>query len=504
MHGNGESVAGSGHVVSAGGSGIAIVGMASVYPGARTPIELWENVLAQRRAFRRLPAERLRLEDYISVDRTAPDTTYSCEAAVIEGYEFDRIRFRVAGSTFRSVDLAHWLALDVAARALADAGFPEGSGLPREATGVLVGNSLTGEFSRANLMRLRWPYVRRVLEAALVRAEWTGENRRDFLGRLETEYKAPFPAVGEESLAGGLSNTIAGRICNQFDFKGGGYTVDGACASSLLAVANACSSLASGDLDVVIAGGVDLSLDPFELVGFAKIGALAHEEMRPYDARSAGFWPGEGCGFVVLMRQEDALAHGCRVYAVIRGWGISSDGSGGITRPEAAGQLEALRRAYRRAGFGIDTVCFCEGHGTGTAVGDATELAVLTQARREARRGAPSAAIGSIKANIGHTKAAAGIAGLIKATMAVHTQVLPPTTGCGQPHPQLTRSTPALRVLHEPEVWPDGHPIRASVSAMGFGGINAHVVIDNPVAERRRKLNSREQSLVRIRTPSYS
>src|SRR5439155_3530930 len=220
---------------------------------------------------------------------------------------------------------------------------------------------------------------------ALAKEDWAAETRRAFLDRLEEDYKSPFPTVGEETLAGGLSNTIAGRICNQFDLKGGGYTVDGACASSLLAVANACAALTSGDLDVALAGGVDLSLDPFELVGFAKIGALAPEEMRVYDRRSAGFWPGEGCGFVTLMRHEDALAQGCRVYAVIRGWGISSDGSGGLTRPEAEGQLEAVRRAYRRAGFGIDSVTYFEGHGTGTAVGDATELEVLSRARRNAK-----------------------------------------------------------------------------------------------------------------------
>ncbi len=232
-------------------------------------------------------------------------------------------RFRVVGSTFRAADLAHWLALDVAARALADAGFTDGNGLPREATGVLLGNTLTGEFSRANTLRLRWPYVRRTVEAALAKENWPAEQREKFLAELEEKYKAPFPPVGEETLAGGLSNTIAGRICNQFDLKGGGYTVDGACASSLLAVANACSALVAGDLDVALAGGVDLSLDPFEIVGFAKTGALAPDEMRVFDKRSAGFWPGEGCGMVVLMRHDDALAQGRRVYAVIRGWGIS-------------------------------------------------------------------------------------------------------------------------------------------------------------------------------------
>jgi len=479
-------------------SSIAIVGLACEYPDARSPIELWDNVLAQRRAFRRIPAGRLRAEDYLAADSHAPDKTYVAEAAVIEGYEFDRVGFRVAGSTYRSADLAHWLALDVASRALADAGFANAAGVPRESTGVVLGNTLTGEFSRANLMRLRWPYVKRVLSAALAKEDWPAGRRAEFLSRIEEEYKEPFPPVGEETLAGGLSNTIAGRICNQFDFKGGGYTVDGACASSLLAVANACSALAAGDLDVALAGGVDLSLDPFEIVGFAKTGALAPELMRVFDARSAGFWPGEGCGFAVLMRHDDATASGRRIYAVLRGWGISSDGNGGITRPEADGQRHALNRAYARANYGIDSVACFEGHGTGTAVGDATELSVLSRARHEARAGAPAAAIGSIKANIGHTKAAAGIAGLIKAAMAVHTQTLPPTTGCERPQAALLCPAAPLRVLREPEPWPDDVPLRAAVSAMGFGGINSHVTLESPLESRqaaRRALGARERLL---------
>lgn len=476
---------------------IAIVGMACLYPEARTPFELWENALAQRRAFRRLPPERLRLEDYLDADPAAEDKTYIGEAAVIEGYEFDRVAFRVVGSTYRSADLSHWLALDVASRAFADAGFANGESLPRESTGVVLGNTLTGEFSRANLLRLRWPYVRRTLDAALTREGWDVPRRGDFLAQLEEEYKAPFPPVGEETLAGGLSNTIAGRICNQFDLKGGGYTVDGACASSLLAVANGCSSLAARDLDVALAGGVDLSLDPFEIIGFAKTGALAPQLMRVYDAASAGFWPGEGCGFVVLMRHEDAVAEGHRIYGVIRGWGVSSDGSGGITRPEVDGQLQALNRAYRRAGYGIETVEYFEGHGTGTNVGDATELKVISRARRESCPDAPPAVISSIKANIGHTKAAAGVAGLLKAIMALHTQTLPPATGCERPHAELSGPSPALRILREPAPWPADRPLRAACSAMGFGGINTHVTIENSNGERRKHLTPRQQTLAR-------
>ncbi len=473
---------------------IALVGMACRYPDATTPRELWENALAGRRAFRRMPDVRMRLSDYWDTDPGAPDRFYARNAAVIEGYEFDRIAYKVAGSTYRSTDLTHWLALDVAGMALADAGFPMAEGLPRERTGVVVGNTLTGEFSRANQLRLRWPYVRRTVAAALADQAWGDDQLTTFLDGFEATFKNPFPAVDEDTLAGALSNTIAGRICNHFDLKGGGYTVDGACSSSLLSVATACKALIDGDVDVAVAGGVDLSIDPFEIIGFAKTGALATGEMRVYDRGSNGFWPGEGCGMVVLMREAEARAAGHRVYATIAGWGISSDGRGGITRPEIGGYRLALRRAYERAGFGIETVALFEGHGTGTQVGDATELRALSEARAEAGAAHP-AAIGSVKGMIGHTKAAAGVAGLIKAAMAVHQQVIPPAVGCVDPHKLLTGDAAMLRAPRRAEPWPDGGAVRAAVTAMGFGGINTHLVLENPGPRRRVSMDGRTRTL---------
>src|SRR5262249_34906583 len=159
-----------------------------------------------------------------------------------------------------------------------------------------------------------------VLESMFLELGWAPETRAEFLADCERRYKAPFPSMNEETLAGNLSNTIAGRICNHFDLKGAGYTVDGPCESSYLALAPSVSALISRDLDVALAGGVDLSIDPFELVGFARAGALARGPMLVYDRRSSGFLPGEGCGFVVLMRNEDAVAGRFRIYAVIRGW----------------------------------------------------------------------------------------------------------------------------------------------------------------------------------------
>ncbi|MEA5532434.1 type I polyketide synthase [Crocosphaera sp. XPORK-15E] len=479
---------------------IAIVGMSCQYPDAKNPQELWENVLSKRRAFRRFPDERLSLNDYFSADKSTPDAIYSQSAAVIEGYDFDRIAFRVVGSTFRAADLVHWLALDMASQALNDAGFIDGKNLPNETTGVLLGNTLTGEFSRANTLRLRWPYVRRVVESQLINQEFSLEEIQIFINKLEIKYKEPFEPIGEESLAGNLSNTIAGRICNHFNLKGGGYIIDGACSSSLLAVANACTQLLTGDLDLALAGGVDLSIDPFELVGFAKVGALAEKEMKVYDKKSAGFIPGEGCGFVVLMRYEDALEQQKRIYGVIRGWGISSDGNGGMTRPEVEGQLLAVKRAYRRAGLGVDTVSYFEGHGTGTPVGDGVELQVLSRAIKETSNNTnmvfEPAYIGSLKANIGHTKAAAGIGGLIKATMAVYSQIIPPTTGCDIPHDQLTKNSPVLQVNNVGKLWPSDRCLRAAVSAMGFGGINTHIVLEGLGNIRRQKLTAKEQNLI--------
>ncbi|HEU5160196.1 MAG TPA: type I polyketide synthase [Streptosporangiaceae bacterium] len=480
---------------------IAVVGMACRYPDADSPTELWENAIAGRRAFRRLPDERMNLADYWDPDPAAPDRFYARTAAVIEGYEFDRLGHKIAGSTYRSTDLTHWLALDIAGRALTDAGFPMAEGLAKERTGVLVGNTLTGEFTRANLMRLRWPYVRRTVGTALREQGWDDARVADFLDGLEQTYKAPFPAIDEDTLAGGLANTIAGRICNYFDLGGGGYTVDGACSSSLLSVATACKALLDEELDVAIAGGVDLSIDPFEIIGFAKTGALARTEMRVYDRHSNGFWPGEGCGMIVLMREADALRLGRRVYATIAGWGISSDGKGGITRPEADGYRRALGRAYGRAGFGIETVPLFEGHGTGTEVGDATELTALSQARRDAAAAAGTsaterpAAIGTIKGMIGHTKAAAGVAGLIKAVMAVHEQALPPTVGCVDPHPVLADESAVLRALPKAEPWPDDAPLRAGVTSMGFGGINTHVVVEGGGERRSSSAPSRTLAL---------
>jgi enediyne polyketide synthase len=467
---------------------VVIVGMACRYPDAQDPAQLWQNVMSRRRSFRPLPPERLPVSEY---GGSGSDQLSVTRAAVLDGWQFDRQRFRVPGGTFRAVDLTHWLALDVSTAALDDAGLPGGEGVDRSRVGVVLGNSLTGEFSRATTLRIRWPYVRRAVAAALADRPLPAAEQADLLAAVERQYKAPFPAPSDETLAGALANTIAGRICNYFDFQGTGYTVDGACASSLLAVMTAAEAVTGGRLDVALAGGVDLSLDPFELVGFSRLGALADGDMRVYDAHPTGFLPGEGCGVVVMCRESYARRRGLRPYARILGWGTSSDGGGGLTRPEFAGQRLALHRAYTRARLEPGEVALVEGHGTGTDVGDLTELRTLLDIRAGTTH---RAALGTVKANIGHTKAAAGVAGLIKATLALHRDVRPPTTGCAEPHPLLTDPSATLEVLDEARPWPAGQRY-ASVSAMGFGGINVHTVLGGMSPSGRRHLSRYDRRL---------
>ncbi|MEQ1568319.1 MAG: beta-ketoacyl synthase N-terminal-like domain-containing protein, partial [Myxococcota bacterium] len=448
---------------------IAITGLACRYPGASTPRRLWENVLARRQQFRRFLDQRMPAADYHSADPAAPDRTYGRLGAFLDGFEFDPGPRRIPRSTVECTDLVHWLALDVAAAALADAGHPEGESSPRARTTVIVGNSLTGEHTRATALRLRWPYVERTVREAAAAAGVPDVER--LVSEARSRFLAAFPPITEDTLAGGLSNTIAGRICGTFDFGAGGYTVDGACASSLLAVCTAAAALTDGRADLALAGGVDVSLDPFELVGFAKTRALTPTEMRVYDRRGNGFVPGEGCGFVVLERLDDALAAGRTPYAVIRGWGISSDGKNAITAPRVSGQARAVSTAWAKGGV-PDLV---EGHGTGTAVGDRVELEALALAAGE---GAPRRiAVTSLKSIVGHTKAAAGVGALLKAVASVNRRVIPPTAGCDQPNPVFDAEARALYPARTGEVRDPSATLVAGVSAMGFGGINSHVVV---------------------------
>lgn len=463
----------------------AIVSTACRFPDAHSPAALWDNVIEGRRSFRALPRERLDLARYAAAAIGEADSIAPIRAGLLAGWQPDASRLRIPHKTFAATDLTHWLALDIASDAFAAIGGADR--LDRSRTAVVVANTLTGEFSRAALLRLRLPFLDDVLSEAAERDGIGG----DALTRLRANFAATlrqyFPEPNEDSLAGGLANTIAGRIANHFDLRGGAYAVDGACASSLVAVADAGNLIATGQADAVLVAAVDLSLDPFEMVGFSRNGALASGEMRVFDARASGFWPGEGGGCVLIMRADEAAKRDLPALAHLRGWGISSDGAGGLTRPSSEGQSAAYRRAYDMAGIDPADIAFVEAHGTGTAIGDPTEVRALAALRGGAKRSLP---IGSIKANIGHTKAAAGLAGLIKTVEALKAGIVPPHVGCETPHAVFADVDGRVHPALAGEAIGDGNAM-AGVSSFGFGGINAHVVLERMASGARHAAPTR-------------
>jgi enediyne polyketide synthase len=470
-------------VRSTGTPSLAVVGLACRFPDADDPAALLDLVLTGRRSFRRLPSARIDLADYYQPDLTTSDATYSTRAALLEGWQFDVAAFGIEPAAYFAADKAHWLALETTARALAAAGLPAGTGLDLDRTGVIIGNTLAGDTSRANALRVRWPYVRRVLTEALGAQEIPASQAGLVLQKAETSYLAPFPAMGPDSLAGSMPATIATAISGYFGFRGGSHAVDSACSSSLQAVASACAALAAGDLDAAIAGGVDLSLDPLELIGLAKAGVLATSDVRIYDREPTGYLPGEGCGVVVLMRTADARAAGLQVYAEILGWGTSGGGVPGKIESSASTQLLAMQRAYERAAVDPADIHFIEGNGAATSAGDSAELSALSTLRAGAKQ---PAALGSVKANIGHSKAAAGAAGLIKTVLALGTGVVPPTTGVHRPHELIAGGATGLVLPQAPADWASG-PRLAAVSTMGIGGSNVHLVLRHEPVGRSRQ-----------------
>ena len=271
----------------------------------------------------------------------------------------------------------------------------------------------------------------------------------------------------------------ASRIANRLDLHGVAYTLDAACASSLLAVEQAMRELTAGRLDLALAGGVHLSHDPSFWSVFCQLGALSREGVvRPFDRRADGILIGEGIGFVVLKRTADARRDGDRIYARLRGAGSASDGRvSSLMTPDVGGQRLALSRAWESAaGLSRSEVGLIEAHGTGTPAGDQAELSTI--AAFFGKDGDPGV-LGSVKSMIGHAMPAAGMAGLIKAALAVHHGVLPPSLHSTEPHPSLAETR--FRVIPTAEPWTSQRRV-AAVNALGFGGINAHLILENETA----------------------
>ncbi|MGO9242759.1 MAG: beta-ketoacyl synthase N-terminal-like domain-containing protein [Bryobacteraceae bacterium] len=468
------------------GDAIAIVGMGCVFPGAPDVPTYWDNILNHRGFFREVPPDRWDWKLFYSEDRRELERTYSKIGSFIEGFVRDPLKFRISPRTEPHIDTVQFYVLEAVYQALVDAGYlensqpPSQSTLPRATTGVFIGHGSATTYAQDHALRVNWPSFAAALEAAPEFAALPEEVRGRILAAGESAFKRGLPEFSEDTCAGVFSSLVAGRVANCFDLKGRAVVSDAACASSLAALDSAIHALRSGECDVALAGGADQRVDAPTFVFFCSLGALSAKGSFPYDERADGFVMGEGAGMVVVKRLADAARDGNRIYAVIRAVGSSSDGRvKGITAPDADGQVRALERTYRQVPFSPATVGLIEGHGTGTWLGDQVELSSIVRFFGAAGAGPGSIGLGSIKSMIGHLKTAAGVAGLIKAAMAIHTRILPPTINCEQPRRDVDWLHSPCYLLRERKLWPAGpNPRRAGVNAFGFGGINFHAVLE--------------------------
>lgn len=457
---------------------IAIVGMGCLFPRAAGLKDFWHLLRTGGDGIRDVPPTHWSSDDYFDPDPKAPDRTYCRRGGFLDAVAFDPSEFGVPPTAIEATDTSQLLALMVARAALEDAGYGPGREFDRERVSVILGVTGTQELVIPLGARLGHPIWRRALHQAGVAPEVAD----DVVRRIADAY-VPWQ---ENSFPGLLGNVVAGRIANRLDLRGTNCVVDAACASSLSAVHLAMMELESGRADVAVSGGVDALNDIFMHMCFSKTPALSPTgDARPFDKDADGTVLGEGVGLLVLKRLDDAERGGDRIYAVIRGVGTSSDGrSQSIYAPYATGQARALRRAYAQARVDPRTIELIEAHGTGTKVGDVVEVEALRGVFAESAGGNDEAsawcAIGSVKSQIGHTKAAAGAAGLIKAALALHHRVLPPTVKVRRPNPRLGLETAPFYLNGESRPWlPRGdYPRRAAVSSFGFGGSNFHVVLE--------------------------
>ncbi|HTY29554.1 MAG TPA: type I polyketide synthase, partial [Mycobacterium sp.] len=419
---------------------VAVVGVGCRFPGGVTgAASFWQLLLDGNDAIAEVPANRWDADEFYDRNPLVPGRmTTKWGGFVSDVAGFDAEFFGITPREAEAMDPQQRMLLEVAWEALEDTGIPPDS-LGGSRTGVMIGMS-------------SWDYT-------IVNIERGTE-------------------IDAYASTGNPHSTAVGRIAYVLGLRGPAVAVDSACSSSLVAVHLACQSLRLRESDLFLAGGVQLSLSPYSGIALSKWSALSPQgRCKTFDAGADGFVRGEGCGVVVLKRLADAVRDGDRVLAVVRGSAVNQDGrSNGLTAPNVLAQREVITDALRAADVAPDTVDFVEAHGTGTVLGDPIEFEALAATYG---RGDAPCALGSVKTNIGHLEAAAGVAGFIKTVLAVQRGVIPPNQHFETPNPHIPFQQLCLKVVAEQTEWPVvDHPRRAGVSSFGIGGTNAHVVIE--------------------------
>ena len=475
---------------------IAIVGIGAIMPGALSKDEFWQNIQTGKYCITEIPASYWDYKLFYSPDHKAEDKLYSKIGGFIpEGFKFNSIKYRIPPQIAKQMDTVQHLAIETTRMALEDSGYDKKE-FNRDRCAVIMGNSMGGMKNEMSNTRLNRPFLYEILKDTPTYKALPPDAEQKLMDEMDEGVRQKFTPITEDSMPGELANVIAGRLANVFDVHGTNFTVDAACATSLAAVDQAVNGLREGNFDMAIVGGVDQMMSPSAYIKFCKIGALSEHGSCPFDAKADGFVMAEGAGTVILKRLSDAVKDGDKVYAVIRAVGASSDGKGkGITAPNPKGQKIAVEKTFEQLDYTPGDVGLIEAHGTSTRVGDAVELNALYDIFSPyAKPG--TIGLGSVKSQIGHAKAAAGIASLIKTSLALYNKVLPPSVNFQTPNPTVDWSTSPFRVITQAEPWNTDKVRRANVSAFGFGGTNFHVALEEMNDDLVRKTQNAAQDKV--------
>ena len=435
---------------------IAIIGIGLRFPGARGPSEFWRMLREGRSGISEPPAHRVELgfniDEIYDPRPGTPGKISSKRAGFLDHPElFDPFVFGLSPRDAVAMEPQQRYALEVVADALDDAGIPHDA-LIGERVAVIFGR-MNEDYSREHIAVL-------------------GEDR--FRREMDVWHAA-----------GITGSVLSGRISFWLGTRGPSFFIDTACSTSLLSVHLACQSLWSGETHTAIAGGVNVFLTPEGMIALSRVGMMAPDgQIKPFDERANGFVRAEGAGAVILRPLAAALANGDPIHAVIRGTGFSADGRDGghMMAPGRFGQGQAIRDAYERAGIAPSDVHFVEAHGTGTVVGDPVEVRALADVMGPGRDPNRPLLISSVKANIGHAEPASGVAGLIKATLAVEHREIPPQIHFETPSTKIPWDEVPVRVQAERIAWPYPERALAGVNSFGISGTNAHVVLEEAPA----------------------
>ena len=426
---------------------VAIIGIGAILPDAPDAAAFWANLSAGRYSISDVDPARWDPELYYDADPKASERTYSKIGGWVREWDWSPLAWKlpIPPKVSDAMDDAQKWAVACTRMALMD----YGKAIDRERTAVILGNAMAGERHYETTLRLTFPELARDLDAAPSFAALPADVRAAIAAEWHARMADGLPPITEDTMPGELGNCLAGRVANLFNLRGPNFIVDAACASAMAAMDASIEGLIEGQFDTVITGGVDRNMGVSSYIKFCAIGALSATGTRPYADGADGFVMGEGAGLFLLKRLADAERDGDEIYAVVRGMAGSSDGKGkGITAPNPIGQKLAIERAWHNAGLSPAECSLVEGHGTSTSVGDYVELNSLGEAFAGAGLATGSIALGSVKSNIGHLKAAAGAAGMLKTTLALHHKTLPPSLNFAAPEPERRLVVDAVRGQH--------------------------------------------------------